>query len=422
MSRPLETDLRRTAWRIGLQTGLLLIACLLLVGAIVYVTVVRNQDKQLNQSLTTAVAQARLGDDADGDDDHRPTQPNSGVYVSVLHRGALTSSARLPAGLPDLDAMEQVVRDGREDQRTIAVASGRYRVLTVKRGDAVVQAMASLFQQHQERERILSALGLAGGVGLVLATLLATLLARQAVRPMAEALELQRRFVADAGHELRTPLTLLNTRAQLLSRRVHAAASAGTQNAKDELVIRDADGIVADTRALTDVLEELLLAADTRTPLPREPVDLGAIVEAAASSAQATADAAGISLSVRVLDRAVLAAGAPTALSRSVTALLDNALDHARSQVTVDVRPTGRQVVVEVTDDGPGIPAEVLPRMFARFSSDRPDDVAEGPRRHYGLGLALVSEVASRHGGSVTAQNRPSPETGAVLRLELLSD
>ena len=262
--------------------------------------------------------------------------------------------------------MEQVARDGRADRRTITVASGRYRMLTVKGGDEVVQATASLFQQHQERERILGALGLAGGVGLVLATLLAAVLARRAVRPMSQALELQRRFVADAGHELRTPLTLLNTRAQLLSERVHASGSA---NSQDELVIRDADGIVADTRALTEVLEELLLAADTRTPLPREPVDLGAIVNAAASSAQATADAAAISLTVKVLGPAVLEAGAPTALSRSVTALVVNALDHARTQVKVEVRPAGRNVVVEVTDDGPGIPADVLPRMFARFTA-----------------------------------------------------
>ncbi len=266
MSRPLGTDLRRTAWRIGLQTGLLLIVCLLFVGALVYVTVVRDQDQQLNQSLTDAIAQTRSGADDDRDGDHGATQLSGGLYTSVLHHGELTSSRLVPAGLPDLAVMEQVARDGQEDRRTITVASGRYRVLTVKRGDEVVQAMASLFQQHQERERILGALGLAGGVGLVLATLLAALLARRAVRPMAQALELQRRFVADAGHELRTPLTLLNTRAQLLSERVHAS---GSPNSQDELVIRDADGIVADTRALTEVLEELLLAADTRTPLPR---------------------------------------------------------------------------------------------------------------------------------------------------------
>ena len=90
-----------------------------------------------------------------------------------------------------------------------------------------MQAVASRLEQHQERERILGALALAGGAGLVLATLAAVVLARRAVRPMAQALESQRRFVADAGHELRTPLTLLSTRAQLLARRVRPAVRRG---------------------------------------------------------------------------------------------------------------------------------------------------------------------------------------------------
>ena len=84
--------------------------------------------------------------------------------------------------------------------------------------------MVSLLDQHQERERIIGALALAGGAGLVLATLAAVVLARRAVSPMAQALESQRRFVADAGHELRTPLTLLSTRAQLLARRIRSGS------------------------------------------------------------------------------------------------------------------------------------------------------------------------------------------------------
>ena len=102
MSHPFGTDLRRTAWRIGLQTGLLLVACLLSVGALVYLTVVRNQAQQLDQSLTDAVAQARSGADPDRDGDHGATQPSGGVYTSVLHHGEVTSSRPLPAGLPDL--------------------------------------------------------------------------------------------------------------------------------------------------------------------------------------------------------------------------------------------------------------------------------------------------------------------------------
>lgn len=107
------------------------------------------------------------------------------------------------------------------------------------------------------------------------------------------------------------------------------------------------------------------------------------------------------------------------ALGRAVTALIDTALGHARTQVDVRVARRGRTVVVEVSDDGPGISEEMLPRMFTRFAGQRPADDAPGARRHYGLGLALVSEIATRHGGQVTAANRPVPATGAVLRLEL---
>ena len=57
--------------------------------------------------------------------------------------------------------------------------------------------------------------------------------------------------------------------------------------------------------------------------------------------------------------------------------------------------------------------------MFTRFAGDRTETTSPGARRHYGLGLALVSEIAARHGGIVTAANRPAPDSGAVLRLEL---
>ena len=140
----------------------------------------------------------------------------------------------------------------------------------------------------------------------------------------------------------------------------------------------------------------------------------------AVAAAQAAATEAGLTLTLSSDDGdTTLPAGAPTALGRAVTALIDNALGHARTQVDVRVGRRGRTVVVEVGDDGPGISAEMLPRMFTRFAGQRPTDDTPGARRHYGLGLALVSEIATRHGGRVTATNRPAPATGAVLRLEL---
>ncbi len=411
MKPALDSELRHTAWRIGVQTAALVIVCLAAVGALVYGTVVQSQGQQATQTLTLAAASAGVGvREHDTDQDSAGQRTNS-VFTAVLHGGQIRSSTLMPAGLPVEPAMAEVATTGISDRRTVALRTGRYDVLTVRRGDMVVQAAVNLFQQHQERENILGALGIGGAVGVILSALLGALLAQRAVQPMATALSLQRRFVADAGHELRTPLTLLSTRAQLLRRRVHAHAGP----AAEDVTLRDLDGIVGDTRALTDILEELLLAADTRTPVPQEPVDLSAIVSDAVSGARAAADTSQLTLALETQAAMSVSAGAPTALKRAVTALIDNALSHAEHHVQVTVEKRGSQIAVEVSDDGPGISETTFSRMFQRFSSDR--DPSGDSVRHYGLGLSLVNEIATRHGGTVLASNRPLPEHGAVLTL-----
>lgn len=418
VARTPDADLRRTARRIGLQTAGLLLACLVVVGVVLYGSVVRSQEQQMTQTLANAAGTAGYGrDDHDGDNRADLNQPRGGVQWTVVdQRGTRYSTDRPPAGLPDLAVMAEVRRSGVTDQRTVHVAAGAFEVRTSRRGDDVVQVVASRFEQHQERERILGGLALAGGAGLVLATLAGAVLARRAVRPMAEALEQQRRFVADAGHELRTPLTLLSTRAQLLARRVRDPRPSGQEKA--DRVEQDAAALVADTSTLVTILEDLLTAADARSPVPQEPVDLAGVAERAVAAAAPAAEEAGLVLKVDAVDGAADVLGAPTALSRAVTALVDNAVDHARSRVDVRVARTGRDVVVEVADDGPGISEQTMPRLFERFASERRDDAGTG-RRHFGLGLALVSEIAGRHGGRVAATNRPAPEQGAVLRLSI---
>ncbi len=120
-----------------------------------------------------------------------------------------------------------------------------------------MQAVDSLRPTTTNAPGCWTAMLVAGGLGLVLAVLAGAWFARRAVRPLAAALALQRRFVADASHELRTPLTLLSTRTQLLRRHLRRGADA------DELT-GEVDGVVTDARQLADILDDLLLAADTR--------------------------------------------------------------------------------------------------------------------------------------------------------------
>jgi signal transduction histidine kinase len=207
--------------------------------------------------------------------------------------------------------------------------------------------------------------------------------------------------VADAGHELRTPLTLLGTRAQLLRRRlrrasVGAAEPPGSAEPGAPL-LADLDGIVADADRLTEILEDLLLAADPLAERSREQVDLVGLGRATVDAAVATALEGGVNLlGPQHLDP-VTVLGSAVALRRALTALLDNAVRHADRTVVVRVAGTAREAVLDVTDDGPGIDPALAGRLFDRFATTAP---RAGARR-YGLGLALVAEIVAAHAGRV---------------------
>jgi signal transduction histidine kinase len=163
--------------------------------------------------------------------------------------------------------MDAAARTGADQTRTARVGGRDYLVVTSVRGQWVVQGVLDLSADRAERDRLALALGVSGLLGLALAAACGVFLAGRAMKPTAQALALQRRFVADASHELRTPLTLLSTRAQLVRRDVRANADAAT-------VAREVDGLVADARNLANVLDDLLIAADpgsspTTSPRPR---------------------------------------------------------------------------------------------------------------------------------------------------------
>ncbi len=400
---PQPHSLRRAAFRLALQTAGLIALVVLTLEAVALVVVLRSQSAAELHLLRQTVAKA---DDV--------TDPPAGAWLTIRSATREASSRGLPRGFPDRESMDAAARTRAEQTRTTEVSGRDYLVVTTVRGQSVVQGVLDLSADRGERNRLALALAVSGVVGLALAAGAGVFLAGRAMRPTAQALALQRRFVADASHELRTPLTLLSTRAQLVRRDVRENADAAT-------VAREVDGLVADARNLANVLEDLLVAADPRSNKRHERVDVGHLAREVAAAAAASARADGVNVRCEVEGDTVVQDASSAALRRAVTALVDNAVRHARTDVTVGVQGNGSNVVVRVSDDGRGIEPDLLPRLFERFESS---PAPGSTRRSYGLGLALVSEVAAGHGGTVTARNldragEGADGAGALLELTL---
>ena len=400
---PDDREMQRAVRRLSLQFTALIAVLFLLLGALVFGLVSRSATESLDRTLEDA-AQV-----------DSPRDLPSGVWVLIIDGdgNAARSSRETPAGLPDATALTKVSAGGERVKSEVSADGRSFRVLTTREHGHLVQVAADEHESQEELSRLLTALIAAGVAAILVSAVAATWMARRAIRPLADALSLQRRFVADASHELRTPLTLLSTRAQLLRRRVPAGEENGALGT-------GLDEIVQDARELTATLEDLLIAADPREVSTFEDVDLAASVrEVAATFATEAADR-GIDLDVPDAPPAVVAGAAP-ALQRMLVALLANALDHARTRLMITVGVDGRNAVVTVADDGPGFPPEVVGRAFERFATSRPAGAEPSGQRHYGLGLALVSDVATRHGGTVgVAPGSSSGGATITVRIPLL--
>jgi two-component system OmpR family sensor kinase len=391
-----EVLVRRAARGVAVQAAALVALAMLLLVALVTLVVVRGQTGAADDLLRSAVATA---DDV-GD-------PPAGTWLVMTGRSGIVTSPGLPEDLvPELTELRT---QATKQTRLVTVENddGEYRIASGLKDGRPVLAVLNLATAHKERVRLLQAMAFAGALGLLLAGLLGVLIGRRAVRPLAEALTLQRAFVADAGHELRTPLTLLSTRAQVLGRALRRGGASAE-------ILDDADGVVDDTRRLADVVDDLLAAADPRGAENHEPVDLVRVAEDVTDSAGAHADQAGVRLRCESEPDTALALGSPSAIRRATVALVDNAIDHTPrdGEVRISVRRQRGDVILTVSDTGPGIGPEAAQRVLRRFDSGG----HRSGRAHYGLGLALAHDVANRLGG----QLRLAPsEIGATFELVL---
>ena len=225
------------------------------------------------------------------------------------------------------------------------------------------------------------------------------------------AMQQQREFVADASHELRTPLTSVLANLELLQE------SLQDTRGEDPLMVASA---LRSSRRMSRLVADLLILAraDAGRHSARSRCDLSEIAREAA--AEVTPMLQGRSLEVADMPVAYVI-GARDELHRLIVNLLDNAIHHtpsgSRIELSAELVDGSDAVVIEVADNGPGIPDHMREAVFNRFTRvGGSADTSQGDGT--GLGLSIVRSVAESHGGSVTA-GRSERLGGASFRVKL---
>ncbi|MEV4450667.1 ATP-binding protein [Streptomyces mirabilis] len=214
----------------------------------------------------------------------------------------------------------------------------------------------------------------------------------------------QRRFIADASHELRSPITVLRTQLEV--------ALAHPDPALWPDLVSDA---LEDTVRLQDLASDLLLLArlDAAEPVSRIPLDMAELCRTTVAARHGDR----LPIDTR-LQPGLTVEGNRGWLVRLLTNLLDNAQRHAdrRIELVLTADPDAGLAVLEVTDDGPGIPEADRERVFERFT--RLDDARSRDLGGAGLGLAIARDIAHQHQGTLRVEPHPYG-AGIVARLPL---
>ena len=256
---------------------------------------------------------------------------------------------------------------------------------------------------------ILIAVGAIGTIAIVLTAGVSWFVTRRAVRPLGDALRLQRRFMADASHELRTPLAVLDARLQQLQRGLAANDPSATTVAE---LRQDASSLIA-------TVNDLLATAEDggAPPTPIHVVPLVPAVRCACDSMRLLGDERSVRLELELdVPDGITVAVPEASIHRCLVALLDNALRFSPpgSTIHVSVRRERSRIAIRVIDHGPGITGIPADRVFDRFTRG---EGAVHEAAGFGIGLALVKDTLERYGGSATIEETGPSGSTVLLRL-----
>jgi signal transduction histidine kinase len=319
--------------------------------------------------------------------------------------GVVAATANIAgAGVLFADAPGQSITVRTVDLPQIPDAADSYRLATVRtdNGYDIYVALPS-DDVTESVARVARVLAIGLPVLFLLLVGASWVLVGRTLRPVERARVRQREFVADAAHELRSPLASMRAQLEVAAEYPDPARWPADVDALTGEVVRMG-------RLVDDLLE--IARTDEAAPVARRPVDLDDVALRAVARTRGrdgvVVSSAGVS--------AARVSGDPVALERVAGNLLDNAVRHATSTVTVSVSAADGWAVLTVADDGSGVPAAERDRVFERFA--RSDAARSREGGGVGLGLAIVRGIVVRHGGHVRVEDN-GPGARFVVRLPM---
>jgi len=288
-----------------------------------------------------------------------------------------------------------------ENGRSYTVAEDGYQIIFLN----VTMYKQTLFH-------LLTTLLSVGFIMLFVLFIISLYFANRSIKPVAEAWERQKQFVADASHELKTPLSIINANYDVL-----------LEN-KEETIksqMKWLDYIKIGTDRMTKLINDMLSLAkmeDIRFPVQKVPFNVSDAVNDVISSMEAVMADKEIMLS-RSIEPDVIVKSDPERVRQVITILFDNAVKYTEKNGRIDIslKKSKRQATFSIKNSGKGISKQDLPKIFDRFYRVDPSRLHE--TGSYGLGLSIAKTVIERLGGGIYADSAENEYTTFTFTLSI---
>lgn len=396
--------------------------CLILISfAVIYSITYSSVEKEINQSLFRAFTMHRPPDGAMHLPDWQPPDDNNGDSRgdnSAQKKRMLRDTRNFSVFVKNDGTIETNSMFGENNELYTSVASevlkqsgerGRFRYdgiywcyQTKKNDDGTrIIALADITAENGIIVRLLASFALCS-VGLLVAVFLISLyFANKSIKPVRDAWDKQKQFVADASHELKTPLAAINTNVDVL---LGSPESTVGQQSKW------LEHIKSEAERLTGLVQNLLFMAriDGDVQVPMTETNLSDVYESVALNMEAVAFEKGKNYSYDI-EHGIYAKANAEQLTRLCLILVDNAVKYSPDGGHVDIclKRVQKEAVLSVSNDGDPIPPEEQKKIFDRFYCS--DKARTG--NSYGLGLAMAKDIAAVHHGKLTVESRENEPT-----------